>query len=521
MHAYYDAPTFIRSRTNRFITSRLIAGALFCVFVVLLSVSSGEVASSSQPRSVEGATTSLPPAAPAPKPIKWGRCQEQPGFECATLAVPLDYSKPSGRTISIALLRVKASGKKIGSMLVNPGGPGSSGVDFAARAGRLFGSKIRKRFDIIGFDPRGVGRSQPIDCLSDNRLDAYFAADPTPDDARERDELRAVSKELAEGCISRTGADVVRFLGTFDAARDMDQIRRALGEETISMMGFSYGTLLGATYAELFPKRVRAFVLDGALDSLASSDDRSRIQAKGFEDTLAAYAAGCSARESCSGRLATNPIAAVDEVFAAVDKAPIPVGPRKLGPGEAMLGVVRGLYSQRSGWPRLDAALKDALRGRGDALLAMSDDYSNRDLRGRYDGLLEANAVINCTDVAAERDVEHYDRLAVELAVVSPRFGASIAYGALPCAYWPVNAVSNGWRTRAAGAPPILVVGTTNDPATPYVWAKAMAAQLESGVLLTNRGDYHTAYFAGGACVRNAIERYMVDLRTPAKGTVC
>jgi pimeloyl-ACP methyl ester carboxylesterase len=514
-----------KTRVPKKVSVRTICTLIFSVLTTgLISLegrASGGAAHAQQARVVEGATTSVPSPAPAPDRIVWKPCANQPGADCANLGVPLDYSRPNDRSIDIALLRVRATGKPIGSLLVNPGGPGSSGVDFAARAGRLFGSSIRQKFDIIGFDPRGVGRSQAIDCLSDARMDAYLGADPSPDNDAERLLLRSVSKELADGCASRVGVDVMRHLGTFDAARDMEQIRRALGEETISMMGFSYGTLLGATYAELFPKRVRAFVLDGALDSLASSDDRARIQAQGFEETLQAYAAGCSKRDSCTGRLAADPIAAVDAILESVESAPLAVGRRVLGPGEALLGVVRGMYSQRSGWPRLDAALRDALVGKGGALLAMSDDYSNRDPRGRFDGLLEANALINCVDVASNRDPMHYDRLAVELAKISPRFGPGIAYGALPCAYWATDAVSTGWRTKATGAPPILVVGTTNDPATPYVWAEQMAKQLSSGVLLTNRGDYHTAYFAGGRCVRSAIERYLVSLRVPKRGTVC
>jgi pimeloyl-ACP methyl ester carboxylesterase len=498
--------------------SALIIGALTC-----FSVAGVDAVLAQQPRRVQGATTSVPPPAPEPPALQWKPCAEDRSVQCAVLQVPLDYSKPSGRKIGIALAKVPSRNKsrRIGSMLVNPGGPGSSGVGFALRAQRLFGSSITDRFDIIGFDPRGVQRSAAIDCVTDARFDAYLAADPVPDNEVERQLLRDVSKELADGCAKTVGVDVMRHLGTFDAARDMEQIRRALGEAQISMMGFSYGTLLGATYAELFPSRVRAFVLDGALDSAASSDDRARIQAKGFEEVLQAWAKDCSRRKSCSGTLRDDPLAGVDQLLAAVETGPLKVGTRQVGPGEAMLGLVRGLYSQRSGWPRLDSAIADALNGNGAAMLQLADDYSNRDPRGRFDGLLEANAVINCVDVAANPDPAHYDRLAVELAKVSPRFGASIAYGALPCAYWATPAMSTGWRTTAAGAAPILVVGTTNDPATPYVWAEAMAAQLQSGVLLTNKGDSHTAYFTGGRCTRQTIERYLVDLKVPPDGKSC
>ncbi len=471
---------------------------------------------------VKGITTSVPPVAPQPSALKWSSCYKG-SATCSTLKVPLDYSKPTGQSISVALIKVPAAQpkKRIGSLLLNPGGPGASGVAFAARARRLFGSKISDRFDLIGFDPRGVGQSTPIDCLTDARLDVYLAADPTPDTANELNTLRAVSKELANGCTSPAGKDALQFFGTLDVARDMDQIRKALGERTISMMGFSYGTLLGATYAELFPANVRAFVLDGGLDSKATSDDRVREQAKGFEAVLTAYAAKCSRRATCKGALRPDPLVVVDQVLAAVESKPIAIGSRSVGPGEAVLGIVRGLYSERNGWPILDAALLDAANGKGARLLAMADDYSNRNAQGRYDGVLEANTAINCTDVGSSRDPAHYDQLAKELVAVSPRFGAAIAYGNLPCAYWPGSPLSSGWSTVAKGSNPILVVGTTNDPATPFVWSQRMAEGLDNGVLLTNRGDSHTAYFSGGKCVRSAIENYLISLKPPADGTVC
>jgi pimeloyl-ACP methyl ester carboxylesterase len=475
------------------------------------------------PATVLGVSTSVPPAGPQPDPVSWVACPANAAAFCASMKVPLDYNRPTGQQISIALIKIPAAkpAKRIGTMLVNPGGPGSSGVAFASRARRLFGATISDRFDIIGFDPRGVGQSVPVDCLNDTRMDAYLAADPTPDTAQERTSLRAVSKELATGCNSAAGKGALAYFGTLDVARDMDQIRKLVGEQTISMMGFSYGTLLGATYAELFPQRVRAFVLDGGLDSRATADDRVREQTKGFEAVLNSWAAKCSKRSTCTGALRRDPLAVVDQVLASVESEPISVGARQVGPGEAVLGIVRGLYSERNGWPTLDIALIDAAKGKGASLLAMADDYSNRNPQGRYDGVLEANTAINCTDVGSSRDPAHYDELAAELKRVSSRFGAAIAYGNLPCAYWPGTPLSSGWSTVAKGSAPILVVGTTNDPATPYVWSKRMAEGLDNGVLLTNRGDSHTAYFSGGPCVRKAIEKYLVTLIAPAPGTVC
>jgi pimeloyl-ACP methyl ester carboxylesterase len=497
-----------------------------CALTVVVSgtmLLSGGAVGSAPPATVQGVSTSVPPPAPQPAAVTWAACPQDGSLLCTKMQVPLDYSRPTGQQISIALIKVPAAkpNKRIGSMLVNPGGPGASGIGFASRARRLFGSKISDRFDVIGFDPRGVGQSTPIDCLTDRRMDNYLAADPTPDNAQERTALQVVSKELATGCTTPVGKDALQFFGTLDVARDMDQIRKVVGEETISMMGFSYGTLLGATYAELFPKRVRAFVLDGGLDAQATSDDRVREQAKGFEAVLASYAKKCAKRSSCSGALRRNPLGVVDQVLASVETKPLPVGSRSVGPGEAVLGIVRGLYSERNGWPILDKALIDAARGNGARLLAMADDYSNRNAKGRYDGVLEANTAINCTDVGSSRDPAHYDRLAVELSTVSPRFGAAIAYGNLPCAYWPGEPLSSGWSTVAKGSGPILVVGTTNDPATPYVWSQRMAEGLDNGVLLTNKSDSHTAYFSAGKCIRNAIEDYLVTVVAPPSGTTC
>jgi pimeloyl-ACP methyl ester carboxylesterase len=497
---------------------KIISTLAFIVSVLMIAI----LAVESQ-ADVTGANTSIPPVPPPPASLQWKPCPQDGSLSCTSLFVPLNYSKPSGRQISIALLKVSAKkrSKRIGSMLVNPGGPGASGVDFAARAQRLFGSRITDRFDIIGFDPRGTARSAQVNCVSDQQFEVFVGTDPSPDNEAERAEIRSVSKGFADGCAKQVGADALPFFGTFDVARDMEQIRRALNEETISMMGFSYGTLLGATYADLFPSRVRSFVLDGALDAEATGDDRAREQTRGFESVLRAYSANCPQRRTCVGALREDPLATIDSLLQQVERVPIPVRGRQVGPGEASLGLVRALYSKERGWPLLDGALIAAGNGSGERWLALADDYTNRRANGTFDGLLESNSVINCTDNAGSTDLAHYDQLAVELDKISPRFGAAIAYGNLPCAYWAVPAAATKWTTRAAGSKPILVVGTTNDPATPYVWAQRMAKELENGVLLTNVGDSHTAYFSGGKCVRSAIEDYLVDGVVPKTGTRC
>ncbi len=455
--------------------------------------------------------------------LDWAACPEAPSLDCAKLVVPLDYSKPNGKTVAMAVNRLKATkvSKRLGVMLINPGGPGASGVDFAQRADALFSKSVRSSFDIIGFDPRGVGRSAPVRCLNPKQLDRFFAADPSPDTAAEINEVFAVAQNLAQRCTQKYGVDVLAQLGTRNVARDMDRLREALGEESISMLGFSYGTLLGATYADMFPSRVRSFVLDGALDADVSFDGRAFEQAKGFENALKLFVADCASRTSCSSLLGADPMKVVDSMLARVETRPFSVGKRKVGPGEALLGLVRPLYSDRRGWPQLEAALVDAKAGLGAKLLALSDAYTDRAADGSYGSLIESNVAINCADVAASTDRQHYARLAKRLTEVAPHFGAALAYGNVVCAVWPVQGSAVGWKTPATGSKTILVVGTRNDPATPYVWAQKMAAGFENGALLTWEGNSHTAYFSGSQCVRSAVDDFLVNAEIPRSGAVC
>jgi pimeloyl-ACP methyl ester carboxylesterase len=454
--------------------------------------------------------------------LVWERCLGSQ-LECTTLRVPMDYSQPTGRMISMAVNRLKAadSARRLGVIFINPGGPGGSGTDFAARAEGLFSNTIRSRFDIIGFDPRGTGLSEPVKCVAPKELDRFFAADPSPDASWEINRVFDTADVIATSCASKLGVDYLKQLGTHNVARDMDRLRDALGENKISMLGFSYGTLLGATYADMFPTRVRTFVLDGALDASATFDDRAIQQAKGFERSLQLFMADCAKRSSCTARLGKNPMDTLDNILANLEKIPMIVGKRKLGPGEAYLGLIRPLYSERNGWPRLEEALVQAKAGSGEGLLELSDAYTARHSDGTYGSLQEANIAINCADSQTSRDRDHYARLAKQLTVVSPHFGAAMAYGNVVCAVWPFPGEFDGWKTPAIGAPPILVVGTRNDPATPYVWAQSMAKGFKQGVLLTWEGSSHTAYFSGNQCVRDAVDDYLVKQLLPAVGAVC
>jgi pimeloyl-ACP methyl ester carboxylesterase len=443
--------------------------------------------------------------------------------------VPRDHERPDDGDVSLAVVRLPAtdSGQRIGSLVVNPGGPGGSGVRYARAAERVITANVRNRFDIVGFDPRGVAMSEPVDCLSDAELDTFLAIDGSPDTARERKRLVTEAREFAAGCGRRSG-QLLPHLSTADAARDMDVLREALGEERLTYLGKSYGTLLGATYAELFPRRVGRLVLDGAIDPTLSGGEIGVAQAEGFEGALRAFVQDCQALEDCP--LRGGPTADVDsgvdqvaDLLAEVDRAPLPgEGDRELTQSLALLGVVAALYDEANGWPVLRLALGRAFDGDGSVLLTLADFYTERQRDGSYtSNQNEATYAVTCLDRAEPTDVDAYAADARDFARRSPLFGAYVAWSTLPCASWPAPPVSRPHPIRAPGAAPILVVGTVRDPATPYVWAQALAEQLESGVLLSYDGDGHTAYARGSECIDDAVERYLIDGEVPPADTVC
>ena len=457
--------------------------------------------------------------------VQWTPCQDGLGFDCATLSVPLDYTRPVGQKIGVGLTRVPArnQSKKIGVMLVNPGGPGASGRKFARQL--AFGAlpdEVRDRFDLIGWDPRGVGVTMTVKCLPDRDFDRINAIDPTPDTPAEFDQFVAGVKEFADGCAKRNG-DKLKFTATDDVVNDMDRIREALGVAQISYLGFSYGTYLGAKYADRYPKRVRAFVLDGALDPTVDSDERVRQQGVGFEKELNAFFDACDHLSNCpfarSGEVAAD---AFDRIMNAVDSKPLKAkGGRVVGPGEGWTGVLTGLYNKEQGWPVLRSALRAAGRGDGAELLAMYDQYANRGSDGVYENVADANAATNCLDVPASKSVSHYADLADEFAKLAPRFGRFAALSSMVCAFWKVPVRGSLTPVRAAGSLPIVVIGTTRDPATPYVWAKSLSRQLQGSVLLTYDGDGHTAFLTRNQCILDAVTPYLVDLSVPKPGIVC
>jgi pimeloyl-ACP methyl ester carboxylesterase len=458
------------------------------------------------------------PAATLTGSVAWEPCAG--GVQCATLAVPLDRAKPDGETIELALARRPAGGNSKGVLLTNPGGPGGSGVEFLRNADAFFSDELLDTFDIVAWDPRGVGDSAPVRCLEN--LDDYYAADRSPDSAQEEKQTTAATQAFVDACEKNSG-NLLPHVSTEDTVADMDAIRAAYGAEQVNYIGFSYGTYLGALYAEKYPERVRAMVLDGALDPTLSFTDLTIQQAEGFDNALDEFFEFCRT-EGCGFSPSADPAQTFDKLATSVDAEPVFANlngeNRTLGPGEFDIGVASGLYSGRAGWKELGAALAQTATGLGNDLLALSDAYTQRLPGGKYSNSTAAFNAVGCLDAIDLPKPGELDGLATEAAKVAPRFGAATAWLSQACTLWPVKPKGVP-AIDAKGAPPIVVVGTTNDPATPYVWAESLAEQLDSGHLLTIEGAAHTGYGRGNDCVDNAIDDYLVNLTVPAAGTRC
>jgi pimeloyl-ACP methyl ester carboxylesterase len=494
---------------------------------------------------IRGATPDEPRARPTPSPttpppatvteapepaladfysqrIDWQPCESNDDHDCGSLTVPVDYAEPEGETVELSLLRVPARGARVGSLVVNPGGPGARGTTYAAAGGQVFREPLLDGFDIVGFDPRGVGGSAPVDCLSDAELDAYLAGDPTPDTAEELAAYRASVLSLGEKCVSGSGP-IVGHVTTTEAARDMDVLRSALGEEQLSYFGASYGTKLGATYAELFPEEVGRFVLDGAVDVGLDPQSLALEQATGFETALRAYVQNClDSTDNCFlGDTVDEGLATITGLLADIEAEPLPAGDRELTAGTAFYGIITPLY-YREAWFLLSTALASALEGKGSALMDLADTYASRNADGSYaDNLVEANYAINCLDDPTSVPFARVPSLFPEFEAASPTFGRIFAWGMAGCRGIDVTSSEEPLDIRAEGAAPILVLGTSRDPATPLKWARALSAQLDSGVLVERDGDGHTAYNSGNECIDSIVEDYLLDGDVPEDGTAC
>jgi pimeloyl-ACP methyl ester carboxylesterase len=473
-------------------------------------------------------------SAPRPgSPVQWGPCKAASsdetrlpaGAECGMLSVPVDYSKPDGDVAQIAMIRFKATGQKVGSLVVNPGGPGESGVEAAASMVPTLPQSVRERFDLVGFDPRGVANAEPaVWCNSDADNDR-LRADPTVEYTQEGvDHIEKENKAFVQRCEDKMGKEFLANLGTSNVAKDLEAIRVGLGDDKLTYLGYSYGTRIGAAYAEAYPDKVRAMILDGAVDPNADQIEEEIRQAAAFQKAFDNFAADCARSPDCP--LGTDPAKATDVYKSLVD--PLVKKPAKtrdsrgLSYNDAIVGTILPLYSPGL-WRHLTQALSELKDGTGDTMLAMADLYMGRDAQGHYNNSTDVRVAVNCVDkphITDRAKVVDQDRRTREVA---PFMSYGEFTGLAPldtCAFWPVPATSDQHEIKVTGLPPILVVSTTNDPATPYQAGVDLAAQL-GGTLVTFEGTQHTVVFQGNPCIDDIAARYLVDVTVPPPGTRC
>ncbi|SFB91594.1 alpha/beta hydrolase [Streptomyces aidingensis] len=462
--------------------------------------------------------------APAP-----GTLPDGTAWECATLEVPLDYTDPGGETIGIAMIRARAAeegGERIGSLLFNFGGPGGSGVITLPAFAEEYAT-LRERYDLVSFDPRGVGGSSGVKCLGDERLDDYFAAEPVPDSEAEERELLSRIERFADGC--GTGyPGLLPHLTTTNTARDMDLMREVLGDDRLHYFGISYGTLLGGVYAHLFPDRVGRALLDAVVDPTRTDAESALGQAGGFQTALEAYLEDCAQDDNCP--LGTDPEEGEQRLTGLLDtleKDPMPTQnpERPLTEALAWSGIAQSLYSQDF-WPFLTQGLEDALDPDdpdGTILLALGDAMNGRAADGTYSTLQSAFLAINCADSSLRYDTGDVTGRLAEFRAASPVFGPVLAWSMLSCTGWPVDGQRPHPEVAAEGSAPILLMGTTGDPATPYEGTERMRDALgeDVAVVLTYEGEGHGAYSSGNACVLDAANAYLLEGTVPEPGLTC
>lgn len=467
------------------------------------------------PSSAIATTSTTEPPLPV-TPVQWSGCGS--GLQCGTVTVPLDYSHPQGATIGIAVERHPAEvpSQRIGSLVINPGGPGGSGVNDLPNELSVLTSGLLDDFDIVSFDPRGVQRSEPVDCGTNGAPTDNKSAlpDPAPTTPAAQQALLSNDQAYASQC-EQDSAKILPYVGTVDTARDLDRIRAAMGDSGLTFVGHSYGTLLGATYAQMFPTHVRAMVLDAAIDPAMSSDEYALEQAESLEGVLNDFFAWCRG-SSCAWHPSGDPTAALVSLIDQSRQSPIPAGGgRSAGPGEIYDALLDGLYA-RSFWPSLASALGEASAGNSSAVLSMSDGYRRN---GSSNGGDAAEAIF-CLDHPVSSRTSGYAALAATDASHAAVFGPLIAWGLLGCAVWPVPPTRMPTPTTAIGSGAILVTGATKDPVTSYQWAVNLARELQHGILLTWQGENHVAYYYS-SCVRNVDQAYLISGVLPPPGTVC
>lgn len=487
-----------------------------------------------------GAPTAVAPApAEAPQPaitapddplaafydqeLDWRNCGDA---ECTRVVVPIDYQDPAAGTTELALTKVPARGESLGALFVNPGGPGGSAFDYARASDYIVSPAIRNSFDIVGVDPRGVAKSDPIRCLKDAEIDRLFAADGTPDDPQEVQQLIADSAFFGQACEERAG-DLWKHMGTINSARDLDIVRAALGESVLNYLGKSYGSAIGTAYAELFPYRVGRMVFDGVLPIDINQEQATYGQLVAFEKAVQHFAADCAQAPDCPFAGSENDVLAQLQVFLQdLDARPLPTADgRELTESLGASAVISHLYFPATDYPKLRRALGQAVtRGDGTDLLALVDERVDRSADGRYlSNATDAFYAVTCIDMPYNGTLEDVQQLAEQWDQEAPTFGRAFAWGMLVCAEWPaaatesITAISSG----ASNSNPILIVSTAGDAATPHSWGVALAQSMDHGYLLTWDAVNHTAYREGSSCIDRAVDAYLLAGELPPDGLVC
>lgn len=482
-----------------------------------------------------GGTRTGPAAEPTPAPASFFDCEKffkisalhlpkeratHLHFDCAAVSVPLNYADPSGKQIQLALLRVHddATSGPRHDLLVNPGGPGASGVTLALGLAKQLPDTVLQHFDIVGFDPRGVGSSTPIHCLSDERKDALNAASPdvlTPAGFAQAAQL---ATSFSKACLARYGT-ALQYFNTVDTARDMDQLRQALGQDRTDYLGFSYGTELGSVYAHLYPHNVGAMVLDGAVDPLTSGIAQSTEQLQGFERAFTQFSNWCTTHTPCT-RLG-NPASAVEQLARAAGTAPIPAhgDTRRATPELVITATFGALYDQKQ-WPTLATALLAARSGNAAGLLHLADSYNER-FDGHYTNVADANETISCNDARTEPDDSRIRATAQSWARRFPVFGKWFAIGLFSCRSWTLPHTVPPKPTASGTPHTVLVLGNLHDPATPYQGAVDMTRVMGHAELLSWNGEGHTSYLNGSGCIDHYVDAYLVHGTLPPTHRTC
>lgn len=453
--------------------------------------------------------------------VSWSDCEKS--MQCAKVKVPMDYANPQTQSIELSVVKLAANGTKTGSIVVNPGGPGGSGYDMVAQSNSLFSKKLRGSYDMVGFDPRGVKRSAPVTCLSDAEQDKARQTDYDLDTDAGLAAYEAQSKADAAQCQQKTGP-VLGFVDTISSAKDLDVLRAILNSPKLDYLGYSYGTKLGANYAQLFPDKVGKFVLDGALDPSLTIETLGLGQAKGFEAAILAWAANCVKSSGCP--LRGTPEQAVQQIRdlnATYDATPQKTNDGRLLTGAGFNSALSLAMYSTDLWTVLQSRLGQAFKGDPNGMMELADYAADRDPNsGKYtSNTAFAFTAINCLDYQMNSDVAAMRAEAQALQTASPTFGKYLGYSAATCKNWPYASTVQPKAITAEGTGPIVVIGTTRDPATPYAWAQALRNQLAAGVLVTWNGDGHTAYGRSNACVQNAVDDYFVEGKTPQDGLTC